>query len=131
MADLPRLAVTPSWAEWVVLAQGEPVVIAMPERPTMPCPVCLGHGRRWRNGQPDGVQCSCFTGIVPIPEGTRVEVGWWEEVPKVLANGIAYDWSWRPVATATLAEVTRAYKTTIKGRDADVEHHFGRRGGHR
>ena len=74
--------------------------LRLPERPTMPCPVCLGHGRRWRNGQPDGVQCSCVTGSIPIPEGTRVEVGWWD-VPDDRSEPI----DWYPVATATVDEV--------------------------
>ena len=76
--------------------------LRLPERPTMPCPVCLGHGRRWRNGQPDGVQCSCVTGSIPIPEGTRVEVGWWD-VPDDRSEPI----DWYPVATATVDEVRK------------------------
>lgn len=39
-----------------------------------PCDVCLGHGRRWRNGRPDGVRCSCDNGMVPVAFATLTEV---------------------------------------------------------
>jgi hypothetical protein len=38
-------------------------------------------------------------GVVPIPEGTRVQVGWWDaDEPHMLGT-------WHPVAFATLTEV--------------------------
>lgn len=47
-------------------------------------------------------------GAVPIPEGTRVEVGWWEPTAAVGgARSRAWDpvGYWHPVAFATLTEV--------------------------
>lgn len=85
----PRLAVTIDQAGDIIdgyhVLGKEAATLRLPERPTMPCPDTL-HVHR-----------------VPIPEGTRVEVGWWELSPSANPN----DWPtdpWRPVAFATLTE---------------------------
>lgn len=103
MRDLPKLVVTRKQADRVLewRGPGGRHTVPVPERPTMPCPACLGHGQRWRNGRPG--PGACGTGTAPIPEGTRVEVGW---------RGIdlndpytRIDPDWHPVATATLSKV--------------------------
>lgn len=95
----PRLAVTQEQAATVRLGvdglSASRCVLRLPERPTMlgesyhhvraipegtrvrieyPCDVCLGHGRRWRNGRPDGVRCSCDNGSVPVAFATLTSV---------------------------------------------------------
>lgn len=93
----PRLAVTQEQAEQMVCVPKngqyysadewvlpESVTLRLPERPTMPCPDTL------------------HVHAVPIPEGTRVEVGWWGlDAGRPLADPD----EWHPVAFATLAEV--------------------------
>lgn len=101
----PRLTVTREQAERVLewRGPGGRHTVPVPERPTMPCPVCLGYGRRWRNGRPDGLPCTACPDdyLPPIPEGERVDVGWESAV------------FWHHVATATLADVEL--------RDCDIE----------
>ena len=93
----PRLAVTQEQAEDIASAFAmkrawAPVTLRLPERPTMPY------------DDPSPLRYHDFRPIdVPIPEGTRVQVGWWELSPSANPN----DWPtdpWRPVAFATLTE---------------------------
>ena len=93
----PRLAVTQEQAEDIASAFAmkrawAPVTMRLPERPTMPCSrEHLQHGKVWSEA-----------GVTPIPEGTRVQVGWWDaDEPHMLGT-------WHPVATATLTEVHAA-----------------------
>ena len=93
----PRLAVTIDQAGDIIdgyhVLGKEAATLRLPERPTMPCPDTL-HVHR-----------------VPIPEGTRVEVGWWESTAAVGgARSRAWDpvGYWHPVAFATLTEVHAA-----------------------
>lgn len=93
MTDLPRLAVTREQAADLLtddpvsrLMDGT-VVLRVPERPTMPCGVA-----------PD--QACEHEGVIPIPDGVRVEVGGWEY------PGTGEPRVWHPVATATVTEVT-------------------------
>lgn len=87
----PRLAVTREQAEaFYVVDRGQasrswslrrgPVTLRLPERPTMSCPECGGYATdRWRcDGVEVAVVCNYCNGggAVPIPEGTRVEVGY-------------------------------------------------------
>lgn len=93
----PRLAVTQEQAEDIASAFAmkrawAPVTMRLPERPTMPCSrEHLQHGKVWSEA-----------GVTPIPEGTRVQVGWWDaDEPHMLGT-------WHPVALATLTEVHAA-----------------------
>ena len=93
----PRLAVTQEQAEDIASAFAmkrawAPVTMRLPERPTMPCSrEHLQHGKVWSGA-----------GVTPIPEGTRVQVGWLDaDEPHMLGT-------WHPVATATLTEVHAA-----------------------
>ena len=93
----PRLAVTQEQAEDIASAFAmkrawAPVTMRLPERPTMPCSrEHLQHGKIWSEA-----------GVTPIPEGTRVQVGWWDaDEPHMLGT-------WHPVALATLTEVHAA-----------------------
>lgn len=111
----PRLAVTQEQAEDIASAFAmkrawAPVTMRLPERPTMPCLIC--RGRRFYSkpiASVSGVHMGQITcrhcgaqGVVPIPEGTRVQVGWWDaDEPHMLGT-------WHPVATATLTEVHAA-----------------------
>lgn len=81
----PRLAVTQEQAQRVAV-ECHTVTLRLPERPTMPCPDSL------------------HVHAVPIPEGTRVEVGWWEHGDDTLGCWM----KWHPVALATLTEVHAA-----------------------
>lgn len=103
----PRLAVTQEQADWLyVCKHGEAscyecttymlrdaITLRPPERPTWACV--------------SSAPCECQMKGHPIPEGTEVEVGWWE----ISASGNPADWSddpWHPVAFATLTEVHAA-----------------------
>lgn len=100
MTDLPRLAVPQDDADWLIDHRNNDLdtyVVRLPERPTTPCPQVGMEVPDEKCSECDG------TGVVPIPERTRVEVGWWEQVED--GHGYAAD-EWHPVATATVAEVT-------------------------
>jgi hypothetical protein len=100
----PRLAVTQEQAEDIASAFAmkrawAPVTMRLPERPTMPY------------DDPSPLRYHDFRPIdVPIPEGTRVEVGWWAGL--YLGQE---DWrnEWRPVTYATLAEVRHVLQAGI------------------
>ena len=81
----PRLAVTQKQAEVVesvlIGPNGDQAVLRLPERPTM-----LGES---------------YHHVRAIPEGTRVEVGWWEHGDDTLGCWM----KWHPVAFATLTSV--------------------------
>lgn len=100
MADvsLPRLTVTREQAEQIAWHStespwGKGCAIRLPERPTMPM---------WR--LKPGALNTATEDLVeeaeprPIPEGTRVEVGFDELAHTAFT-------SWRPVATATVAKI--------------------------
>lgn len=102
MTDLPRLTVTQEQA--ADLIDGYHVLgkqggtLRLPERPTKPCPNHIFYGH-------DCPRCGGSGTVhkaVPIPEGTRVEVGfikdWNISEPR-------WQRRWHPVATATVAEV--------------------------
>lgn len=102
MADLPRLTVTQEQAKSIHVGVGglgaSRCVLRLPERPTMPCPQVGMEVPDEKCSECDG------TGWVPIPEGTRVEVGWWGlDAGRPLADPN----DWHPVATATVTEVTK------------------------
>lgn len=117
----PRLVVTREQAEtWLTLVrEGKSASVGLPERPTMPCPErCFPPGSHivgWA-GHDQYEDCSCrddTPGTVPIPEGTRVDVGYpcecAEHGPGMRVNTHTCP-TWRTgglvlVATATLAGV--------------------------
>ena len=91
----PRLAVTQEQAADLIdgfhVLGKEGGTLRLPERPTMRRRKPWAH--HWET--------------VPIPEGTEVEVGWWEcgcivDAPPPENHAPE---AWRPVATATLAEI--------------------------
>jgi len=88
----PRLAVTQKQAEVVesvlIGPNGDQAVLRLPERPTM-----LGES---------------YHHVRAIPEGTRVEVGWWEQGPADRKEPSGWRDTWHPVAFATLTEVHAA-----------------------
>lgn len=119
MSDPPKLVVTREQAKTFGVGVGglgaSRVVLRLPERPTMRCPVSL----RLRGGGIGGqmmTECPTCGAVMPstagphprgvnvsIPEGTRVEVGWWSD-----ERNTGRITTWHPVATATLAEVVHA-----------------------
>ena len=111
---IPRLAVTKEQAAEIEKVFGpfrvwRPLTLPFPERPTMPCSrEHIQHGKVWSE-----------VGAVPIPEGTRVEVGYpcecsehrpgmhinTAKCPHNRTGGVI------PVAYATLTEVRWTYTT--------------------
>lgn len=105
MTDLPHLTVTQEQA--ADLIDGYHVLgkqggtLRLPERPTKPCPNHIFYGH-------DCPRCGGSGTVhkaVPIPEGTRVEVGGWEDL------GTGEPRVWHPVATATVDEIVRVPAT--------------------
>ena len=92
----PRLAVTQEQAASMRVGVdglgAARCVLRLPERPTMPC---FDQARVSYDGP----------GSVPIPEGTRVEVGWWEDWWEDWWEAGGVHLRWNPVGFATLAEV--------------------------
>lgn len=118
MSDLPRLTVTQEQIDrWDELYDGAPAErpprelrLRLPERPTTPCPQVGMEVPDEKCSECDG------TGVVPIPEGTRVEAGWWGgwELTSELKSGrrgATTRPAWHPVATATVDEIVRVPAT--------------------
>ncbi len=79
-------------------------LVTLAERPTVPCPWRIHYGH-------DCPRCDGNGTIhkpIPIPVGTRVEVGWYEPVRPDPDRRLG----WHPVATATVAEVKRNTQVT-------------------
>lgn len=83
--ELPRVVISEEQAVQMMVSSAPVETIRLPERPTMPC----------RDGH-----TLCHR-AAPIPNGTRVEVGGWEDL------GTGEPRVWHPVATATVDHVER------------------------
>ncbi len=117
MSDLPKLVVTREQAKTFGVGVGglgaSRVVLRLPDRPTMPCPRTLDGTPVCQRGWAPDLWCDgCQTqGVVSIPEGERVEVGYPCPDPRHPSPIGGERWhdacdnGWHPVATATLAEV--------------------------
>lgn len=117
MTDLPRLTVT----QEMMVSSSPVVTLRLPERPTMRCGPCGGDGCEYgcaKHGHPckyayagpdsHRIHAMCDgTGVVSIPEGTRVEVGGWEDL------GTGEPRVWHPVATATVDQIHDGIETCL------------------
>lgn len=103
----PRLAVTQEQAKSIHVGVGglgaSRCVLRLPERPTTPCHRLLHLTSATTTAERYTSCRSCDgRGRIPIPEGTRAEVGW---VGFDLSDPhTRIDADWHPVATATLAK---------------------------